>query len=252
MKNIERFKQDLEKLIVEGEKIHKTMQEVFSTQNPNNDKLDKLKIEYEVWFSESQEIVKQLLPERLDDFKNLYKRTNERKRIDFENYTISDALIGLYMRDNFGTILVKPSAALPRLLQQIGMVNACTKKFESSLFNIRHFVRADLFENELDASEELKKNGFLRAAGAIAGVVLESHLVQLCENYKIETKKNPGIHELNKLLLDNEVYEATNYEFIDYLRELRNKCDHKKKEEPTADEIDDLIKGVNKVIKTVY
>jgi hypothetical protein len=41
----------------------------------------------------------------------------------------------------------------------------------------------------------------LRAAGAVAGVVLEKHLRQVCDDHKITVaKKNPTIGDLNELL----------------------------------------------------
>ena len=44
------------------------------------------------------------------------------------------------------------------------------------MFDIRQLVQADLFDSELDAADELGKKKFTRAAGALAGVVLERHL----------------------------------------------------------------------------
>jgi hypothetical protein len=56
-----------------------------------------------------------------------------------------------------------------------------------------------LFDNELDAAEELNSKGFHRGAGAIAGVVLEGHLVTVCDQHKISTPKNNAISHLNDL-----------------------------------------------------
>ena len=48
-------------------------------------------------------------------------------------------------------------------------------RFESSLFDMQQLVQADMFDSELDAARELWKKGFLRAAVAICGVILEKH-----------------------------------------------------------------------------
>jgi hypothetical protein len=61
-------------------------------------------------------------------------------------------------------------------------------------------VQSDFFDNELDAAEELNRKSFQRGAGAIAGVVLEGHLVTVCEQHKISPPKNPSIADLNDLL----------------------------------------------------
>lgn len=42
------------------------------------------------------------------------------------------------------------------------------------------------------------------------------------------------------------------FRHIQLLGDLRNKCDHKKDAEPTKQEIDDLIGGAEKIIKTVF
>lgn len=149
--------------------------------------------------------------------------------------------------------MVGPEAAIPQFRQQLKILEAAQKRFESSLFDIKQLVRADLFDSELDAARELNKKGFTRGAGAIAGVVLEGHLSQVCENHKIKvTKKKPTISDYNQLLKDNDVIEIPTWRFIQQLADLRNLCDHNKKREPKKEEIDELINGVEKVTKTIF
>ena len=69
------------------------------------------------------------------------------------------------------------------------MLGSCKARFESSLFEIRQFVQADLLDSELDAAKELSKHTFTRAAGAVTGVALEKHLAQVCDNHAIKNKK---------------------------------------------------------------
>jgi hypothetical protein len=110
-----------------------------------------------------------------------------------------------------------------------------------------------LFDSELDAARELLKNKFVRAAGAVAGVVLERHLAQVCANHNIAiAKKNPNISNLNDLLKKANVIDTAQWRFIQHLGDLRNLCDHNKKKEPTVDEIGDLIAGVEKISKTLF
>ena len=61
-----------------------------------------------------------------------------------------------------------------RLKTQLEILKSAEARFQSSLFEMRQLVRADLFDSELDACRELAAHGFLRAAGAIAGVILEN------------------------------------------------------------------------------
>jgi hypothetical protein len=149
--------------------------------------------------------------------------------------------------------LVGPDAAIPHFRQQLAILASVKARFESSLFDIRQLVQADLFDSELDAAKELAKNKFTRAAGALAGVVLERHLAQACNNHGIKvTKKHPALGDLNNALKDAEVIDVPQWRSIQYLADIRNLCDHNKAKEPTAEQIDDLVAGVMKVTKTVF
>ncbi len=126
-------------------------------------------------------------------------------------------------------------------------------RFESTLFDIRQLVQADLFDSELGAAGELAKNKFTRPAGALAGVVLERHLGQVCDNHAIKlSKKNPTISDLNDALKEANVIDVPQWRFIQHLADIRNLCDHNKKAEPTAAQVDDLVAGVTKITKTVF
>jgi hypothetical protein len=194
------------------------------------------------------------LPDRLADFVRHYEKPKPRKDISYENYRIEDYLQGLSITRGWEKKrVVGPDAAIPQFRQQLSILKSVARRFESSLFDIRQLVQADLFDSELDASSELLKNKFVRAAGALAGVVLEKHLAQVCQNRTIKvSKKNPGIADLNELLRTNTVVDKPQWRFIQHLADIRNLCDHDKKTEPTAAQVDDLIKGVQKVTKTIF
>jgi len=211
---------------------------------------------YQRWYTEAFAIIRQLLPDRLAEFESLYKSDSKRKQVDATNYTIQDWLMGLRAVPNaltgktpfydFGVILM-------RLDVQQDILKSLETRFESSLFDIRQLLQADLFDSELEASRELLKKGFLRAAGAVAGVVLESHLSLVCKNHGIaHRKKSPTISDFNDMLKSSSVLDVPQWRFVQRLGDLRNLCDHKKDREPTPDEIAELIDGVEKITKTLY
>jgi hypothetical protein len=75
----------------------------------------------------------------------------------------------------------------------------------------------------------------------------------VCQNHNIKiTKKAPTINDYNEELKRNEVIEIPNWRFIQRLGDLRNLCDHKKSTDPTKNQIDDLIEGVDKTVKTIF
>lgn len=207
---------------------------------------------YQGWYSEAAHVVKQLLPDRYKDFVAFYEKPKSRRSIDHSNYCVEDLLQGIQITQG-GEVLVNVTSAIPRYEQQLAILKACRQRFESSLFEIKQMVQADLFDSELGSARELLKHKYTRAAGAVAGVVLEKHLRQACENHAIKvTRKAPGISDLNDLLKQSGAYDVPQWRAIQLLGDIRNICDHSKGSEPTNDQVGTLIEGVETVIKTVF
>lgn len=264
--NIDRFKKDLEALVARGKLLEYSMRRQSADRKGFDGQIKKtlgekaeafikalpsFKDEYQAWYSEAMAVVRQVLPDRLHDFTRHYEKPKTRKDITFENYHIEDFLQGLQVT-RAGEVVVSSSAAIPRFSQQLAILTAAEKRFQSSLFDIRQMVQADLFDSELDAARELLSQKFARAAGAIVGVLLEKHLAQVCQDHGVAiAKKHPTISDLNDLLKNSSVIETAQWRFIQHLGDLRNLCDHNKKKEPTEAQVTDLIDGVAKIMKTV-
>lgn len=268
--NIEKYKKEVETLISEGMQLLGAMQySVFPKETKNQfvkllkgeddavliiNKLPNFTDKYQLWYSEALVLIKQLLPDRLADFIKFYERSKTRKEITPANYVIEDFLQGINItKGYYKEKAVGPEAAIPQFKQQLNILISVRKRFESSLFDIRQLVQADLFDSELDSARELIKHRFVRAAGAISGVVLEKHLYQIAVNHNLKSgKKNPTINDFNELLKNNNVIDTAKWRFIQHLGDIRNLCDHNKNREPTKDEVSDLISGVEKIIKTTF
>jgi hypothetical protein len=105
-------------------------------------------------------------------------------------------------------------------------------------------LEIELFDDELDSAKNLLKKGYLRAAGAICGVVLESHFKSIMKNHNlISLKKDMSISDYNDLFRKENIYDVSKWRNIQYLGDLRNLCDHSKDREPTNDDVDELING---------
>lgn len=275
MKNLEQYKDDLERLIARGLALGIAMEAECSPEGLEKRKkelgekdlkkelrekvtyflenLPSFSAEYQAWYSEAKALVRQLLPDRFDDFSSYYEKPKTRKEVTYESYRISDYLLGLRMENRFGEETVGPSAAIRRFRQQLAIVEAVKKRFESSLFDIRQLVQADLFDSELEAAKALVKNGFLRAAGAVAGVVMESHLAQVCQNHAIPIrKKKPTIGDFNNALKEADVIDLPRFRLNQHLGDIRNLCDHKRGADPTEEQVNDLVDGVMKLTKTLF
>jgi hypothetical protein len=215
----------------------------------------KFEDEYQNWFTESASVIRQLIPDRLQEFESLYKGDGKRKGIDSVSYHIQDWLNGIragtdiYKKKHYDDFAI----VVMRFSTQLKILKAVSGRFESSLFDIRQLVQADLFDSELDAAGALAKHGFSRAAGAMAGVVLERHLTQVTSNHNVTIRKqHPTINDLNELLKGSNVLDVPTWRLVQRLGDIRNLCDHHKSREPTTDEIGELIEGVAKITKTVF
>ena len=259
--NISKYKEDLKRLIQKGlclyYGLYNEFYEEFKTEISKLDKniqdlikKNSFKDQYNSWYNESLVVIKQLMPERLDDFVAYYKLP-KRKVFTYETYTISDYLVEL-VATRGGKYVFSPSSIINKYEQQYQILKSIKTRFDSSLYDIKQLLQADVFDSEIESAKELCKKGFYRASGAICGVIIEKHLSEVCTERGINiSKKNPAINDYNQLLKDNDIIDTPTWRFIQRLGDLRNLCDHKKSEEPTEDKIKDLIDGTDKIIKTI-
>jgi len=264
--NLDRYKNDLDALRKKGSRLLLAIQKECYPKNFERSieksgqvakdlakDLSPFAGDYQPWYSEAKALVRQLLPDRLADFVGYYEAP-KRKDITYKNYRVEDYLQELVVTRGYDKEkVVGPDAAIPKFRQQLAILDSVHARFESSLFDIRQLVQADLFDSELDAASELLRNRFGRAAGALAGVVLEKHLKQVCDNHRVTvTKKDPSISDLNDLLKKANVFDVPQWRSVQFLGDIRNLCDHDKKTEPTVEQVTDLIAGVAKITKTIF
>ncbi len=245
MKKYDEYKKEMDELYVEGLKLYDALNIKAGTKEEKD--LRYFVYNYEVWYSKALNIVKFFLPDRAEDFAILYKN-EKRKSLGLSTYTISDALRGISnIGDTYG-----PKTASMLVYRQCDIIKACKQQFESRICNVKTTLQADVFDSEIDASKHLLKRGFLRAAGAICGVILEKHFSGVCKNRNIQIKKkSPTIADFNDVLKDN-IYDIVEWRKIQHLGDIRNLCDHNKDREPTKEEVEELISGTDRVIKTIF
>ena len=190
------------------------------------------------------------IPGRLQEFERIYKGDG-----NGSSFTIQEWLNGhlaKYSGNSKGAVSLFLSMTR-QFENQLNILKSITRRFESTLFDIKQLVQADLFDSELDAARELVNSGFLRAAGAVTGVVLEKHLRQVAENHNIKARSGKTtISYFNDLLKDHGILDVPSWRQVQWLGDIRNLCDHDKEEEPTREDVNDLIKGVEKLTKTLF
>jgi hypothetical protein len=209
---------------------------------------------YQRWYSKALRAVEQLLPDRYAEFVSLYRAEKPPKALNVTTYTIAHYLADLSVSQGGTPVFDRFTVFRIQFDQQISMVRSAEDRLDTILADIKGTLEAGLFDNELSAADDLRKKKHLRAAGVIAGVVLERHLKRVAANHGATTrrKKTPTISDLNDLLKDARVYDVVLWRKIQRLGDIRNYAAHDKERDPTDEEIKELIEGVEQLVKTVF
>ena len=253
MSNIKKFTSAFNNTVTLGNDI---LKDLIAQYDSDNSRLLLIDHHYHRWYTEAHPVIKQLLPNRLTEFEQLYLGDGRRKQlIDRNTYTIQDWLKGIRVGraangrkrfDDHGIVIVL-------FRNQLNILKSVSARLDDTFTDMKQLVQADLFDSELDAAKELASKGFLRAAGAVAGVILERHLYQVCENHNISIRKaKPTIGDLVEKLKKEEVVDTPTWRKVQMLTDIRNLCTHKKDREPSQLEIDDLINAVNQIIHLLF
>jgi hypothetical protein len=209
---------------------------------------------YQGWYTRAMKLVASIAAERLEEFVSYYRADARRKTLQISNYVIQDYINGFSpVADASGT---PPYDALNltriRFVNQVQILQSIESRIGAVLSDVRGALLAELEDGELEAARQLLVVS-LRAAGALAGVVLERHLQRVAENHAIVLKKKePTISDLNNPLKEKGVIAIPVWRKIQYLADIRNLCSHKKTADPTEGQVVDLIDGVNSIVKTVH
>ena len=238
-------KQALAELVQEGTQL------MIALRKPESKKEASFTFDYQRWYSKALPVVRRLATDRYEEFKRYYEPDPKRKSLGYGTYVIHDFIKGvapsrLHLPD-FDT----KKQVVQGFLNQIAILSSIVDRIDSVLADIEGHLFADLKDAELATANALLKIS-PRAAGSLAGVVLEAHLQRVATTHNIKiTKKAPTIADLNDPLKQDGVYETATWRKIGYLADLRNLCSHKKDVEPTAAQVVELIEGVNWAVKTI-
>lgn len=202
---------------------------------------------YNKWYSQALPVVRQLTPERLKDFENCFSKTDHNEpgepRI---SVFFAEALVNPETREYYQKV------SLGYFSIQHGIIAALELRLTSVLGDIRSVLQADMFDSELDAAKELLENGHIRAAGCVAGVVLEGHLKNLCIKHTVViSQKNPSLSDYYQELYKKKIIDNSQRSKLEYLGTIRNYCSHKKEREPTEQEVSELIDETHKTTKVL-
>jgi hypothetical protein len=194
--------------------------------------------EYQGWYSSAYQLIKEYLPERLDEF-NKY-------------YTVETGVLG-YLQFKKGPYSYEKLKFIEEFIDifefQRSILVSVANAAEIKELALRKIITADFIKTEIEQAETLFTGGFHRAAGTIAGVALEKHLKTLCDMNGVSYSQGAAIQSVAQSLRTAEKISVTDTQLVTYLASIRNKCSHA--QDVSADEIESLIEGVKKLLQIV-
>jgi len=235
MKVQKEIREEIVKLYNTGASIAKRLQEKDKTLN--------FHYEYQEWYTLALGIVKLLSYDRYEEFKKYYEIDPKRKTFGYGTYVIQDYLMGVvpggFSYSNFDS----REQASRCLFNQVTIFKSILSAVDNKLYNVNVEIFGQIQDTELGKARELIKIS-PRAAGVIAGVIIEGHLQNVADNHGVKiTKKSPTIADLNDLLKNNSIYDTSAWRKVSYLADIRNLCSHKKEQEPKIEQVEELIDG---------
>ncbi len=198
---------------------------------------------YQKWYSRALKAVEILAPDRYEEFRRYYEPDPKRKDLGYGSYVIQDLFRGVAPNEFAYPAFDVVKQASGCVWNQVNLLAGVAARIDSVLSNLQSSLHAELGEAELETARSLLKVS-LRAAGAVAGVVLEGHLALVCRAHSLRfRKKHPTLADYNDALRDAGAYATATWRKVSYLADIRNLCTHKKSADPTQDQVVELING---------
>jgi hypothetical protein len=188
-------------------------------------------------------------PQRDDDVPD---PSQERLDDKLEASSATKTSMGIEILQNGETIASVRMTFLTRLSHQLRMLNSVRHGLEYVLADLQSALYGEVGDHILATAYTLFHRGQHRAAGALAGVLLEIHLAKVATKYRVTiAPTSSGLATLNTALKRGGMYDAAVWRFIDSLGALGHACVYAPAYEPTVDDLIELLHGVQLIRKRV-
>lgn len=204
--------------------------------------------EYQGWYTRSLPVVRQVAPDRYAEFRSYYEMDSRAQGHWSHAYVIQHYIKGI---DPFlsGEYDIRELAA-KCFSNQLAIFASLLARLDYALLDMEVQIQVALQAAELESARALIKLD-ARAAGIIAGAVLESHLKRLVRRHRIKVfKQKPALQDLNDALKRRGIYAAEVWSQVGWLAQLRGHC--VAEPEPSAVQARDLIDGAGWLIQNVF
>ena len=262
----EQIKKELHDLIIEGRDIQNL---ILSKRDPSkiadneknrkflivlNKKFETPERAYHSWYDRAYEWVRKLSPRSLKEFEEHYTGDKHAQQTKGLNYMTAGTTHYIQQRaiilnghridfyDNFNIGMNEQKFILIRIYDN----------FNDRIFNLENDIHNSVYESELDIAKDIQEQGYLKIAGAVAGVIIEAHLKTLVAKkdlpIKTEKNKSPTMDDYNTALKKDKTYGTATWRLIQRCGDIRNDCTHSNEDKPTKKETDDIIRAAEQII----
>ena len=206
--------------------------------------------EYQRWYTRALPVVKQVAPDRYAEFRSYYEMGFRMQGHWSHAYAIQHYIKGIdpFVGDDYD---IRELAARC-FSNQLAIFAALRARIDYALLDAEDRIQVELQTAALETARSLVRIS-ARAAGALAGTVLETHLGKLARKHRARTfKKRPGIRDLNDALQRAGVLDAQLWSQIGWLADIRDRCALKQDTPPKKVQARDLIDGTHWLIKNIF
>jgi hypothetical protein len=208
---------------------------------------------YQHWYTPALAAVEVLMPERRPEFESYYRRPDG---AGSSTPCIADILASPPLAGERKAGLAEIfDPATPRLIflhllgLQLAILGSAESLLPISLGRLENIVAAGLLDAELAAARELLSHERRRAAAALAGAIVEQHLVALARRQGLTLARRSSIVELVKEVRKAGVLDGAHYREARRLARLADRCRKAKGPAPSRKQVRRLIAGAREMVR---
>lgn len=204
---------------------------------------------YQSWYTKTLPLMKQLAADRYAEFRIYYEGDPDRGLLQPHSYAVQDYLLE-HMPDNDGFDHEYETARC--ISSQLAILKAVADRLEWQRVDTVDQAGRSLQLAELETARDLVKISE-RAAGALAGTVLQTFLAALAQKHKLKFRKHaPSSRDYAEALKTANVLDVPVWSQSTWLAEIHDRCLRPEGEAPTKTQVRDLIDGVHWLITNVF
>ncbi|HEY1772645.1 MAG TPA: hypothetical protein VGH91_05575 [Gammaproteobacteria bacterium] len=203
---------------------------------------------YQRWYSRALPLMKQLAPDRYAEFQRCYNRDTKAGLHWSHDKVIQDYI---FEYDKNSPVITRGQAHRSFTVQ-LAILKSVADRLTWMALDTEDQMSRSLQLSLLETARGLIKVNE-RAAGVMAGCVLDAYLKKLAARHQVRSRKqSPPLGELAEALKAAKVLDIPAWSQVTWIADLRERCWKAEGEAPTKLQVRDLIDGTHWLITNVF